>query len=267
MHIRQLGSYLLFIFCLWGLLIQPLKGQAPDSALVSSILAEGDLYYQRLDNQLALGAYGKALEHAPDSYDVLRRLSRTHNEYGMDLQAEALVDAAEESYEASIRYASELELLFPDSAHTQYLLAYSKLNMALLKGGREKVRASSEIERHCLKGLDIDHTDAALNVLYGVFIREMAGLSWMERTLAQALVGDLPEGDKEEALGYLEQAIELDPTLHIAQFEAGLTYHSVGRRTEAITHLENAEMLPAQTTQDNRNRQLAIRMLERLRVK
>lgn len=265
MHLRHLGSYLCFIFCLWGLLIQPLRGQVPDSALVASMLAEGDLYYQRLDNQLALNAYGKALEHAPDSYDVLRRLSRTHNEYGMDLEAEELLDEAEESYEASIKYASELELLFPDSAHTHYLLAYSKLNIALLKGGREKVRASSAIERHCLKGLDIDHTDAELNVLYGVFIREMAGLSWMERTLAQALVGDLPEGDKEEALGYIEQAIELDPTLHIAHFEAGLTYHSVGRRAKAITHLENAEMLPAQTTQDNRNRQLAIRMLERLK--
>lgn len=266
MHLRHLGSYLCFTFCIWGLLIQPLKGQTPDSALVASILAEGDLFYQRLDNQHALNAYDKAREHAPAAFDVLFRLSKTYNEYGMDQQAEAELDEAAESFETSIKYAEELERLFPDSVHTYYLLAYSKLNMALLKGGREKVRASNDIEQHCLKGLDIDNTYAALNVIYGVFIREMSGLSWMERTLAQALVGNLPAGGKEEALDYLEQALELDPTLHIAQFEAGLTYHSVGRRAEAITHLENAESLPAQTTKDNRNRQLAIRMLERLRI-
>ena len=91
-------------------------------------------------------------------------------------------------------------------------------------------------------------------------------MSWLERALAHALVGEVPDGNKEQALDYIAHAVELDPSLHVAQFEAGLTYLSIGRRAEAIYYLEKAESMPAQTTQDNRNRQLARRMLERLRI-
>ncbi|MFK7848352.1 MAG: tetratricopeptide repeat protein [Rhodothermales bacterium] len=247
-------------------LIENLPALEPseDSLKVQALLAEGDVFYRRLDNQLAIQTYRKAFLVDSTSFPVLSRLSRTATDLGNDFSAADQKSAAEELFLEAVTYAEGLQRHHSDSAKTHFYLALSKGSLALFIGGRRKVSFSREIEAHCKRGLAIDPTDAQLLVVYGLFNREVASSSWMERTLAQALFGQIPEGTKENAVSLLSRAVEEDPDLHVARFELSLSLIAVGRPEEAIVHLKQAEALPAQTTQDNRNRQLAKRMLERI---
>ncbi len=235
-----------------------------DSLEVQSLLAEGDVFYRRLDNQLAITAYKKAYEIDSLSYPVLSRLARTSNDLGKDLLADDKEDEAEEVFQDAMYYAQKLEIEHPDSAKTHYFLAQTKSNLAYLQGGRQKVMYGREVKTHCLKGMAINPTDAEVIITYGVFNREIATTSWMERTLAEALFGGIPEATREESVALLTRAVELEPEMHLARFELAKSLIAVGKSEEAILHLKQAEVLPAKTTQDNRNRQLAIRMLNRM---
>lgn len=244
--------------------VAPVLALETDSLKVQALLAEGDVFYRRLDNRLAIASYQKAFAIDSTSFAVLTRLSRTATDLGKDLEAENKNNDAVSTYEEAIRYAELLHAKHANNAKTHYFLALTKGNLALIQGGRQKVSYSREVEDHCLKGLALDSTDADLLVAYGVFHREVASSSWMERTLAKTLFGDIPVGTKEESVRLLTQAVQIAPQMHIAHFELAVALIAIGESDKAISHLEKARTLPAQTTQDNRNRELAELMLKRM---
>ncbi len=258
------------IFCLTTSLVllwctpAQVKGDAIDSLQIQALLAEGFVFYKRLDNQLAISTYRKAFSLDSTSFDVLSRLARTATYLGKDFQADNQNKEAEQTYIEAVRYAQVLEENYANLAKTHFFLALTKGNLALFQGGRQKVEIGREVEIHCKKGLALDSTDVQLLVAYAVFNREVASASWMERALAQTLFGSIPEGSKERAVLLLSRAVAINPDLHIAQFELARSLIAVGKPEEAIMHLKLAQSLPAQTTQDNRNRQLAIRLLDRM---
>ena len=239
--------------------------QPVDSSKVAYWLEEGDTHYQQFDNRLALDEYFKAHEEDPTSFDVLTRISRTANDYALDLLADNLQEEALESFNEALMYASSLEQLFPDNPQTHYHLARIKVNLALLIGGRDKIQFGREVESHCAKGIDLDPDSPELYVTYAVFNRDIADMNWVERTFTVAIFGKVPDGSPETALSLLEKAVDLNPDLHLAQYEIARTYLSMGRHDEAEPYLQKAVDMPAQTTQDNRNRQIARRMLDRLK--
>lgn len=257
---------LLIFACLSLLVSAPAQAERHrvDSLKVSALLAEGDVFYRRLDNKLAIASYRRAFALDSTSFDVLSRLARTATDLGQDLQAEQQNNDAEAIFMEAVRYADLLLVDHADNVRTHYYLALTKGNLALFQGGRKKITFAREIEQHCMDGLTIDSTYAELLVVYGVFKREVASSTWMERTFAQALFGSIPKGTKENAVRLISQAVALKPELHVARFELALSLIAIGQPEEAMTHLKAAQTLPPQTTQDNRNRQLAERMLNRM---
>ena len=243
---------------------QSVSGESVDSLQVKALIAEGDIYYQRFDNRLALDAYFKAYEIAPTSFDVLSRLSRTTNDYGLDLKADERENEAKQTFEEALSYAQIMQNTFPDDPLPHIHMASIKKNLALMTGVRDKFELGRDVATHCVKALESDSTNPELYVTYAVFNRDIATMHWVERTLTSAVFGQMPEGSPEMALEMLQKAIEINPLLHVAHFEIAVTYINLGLHDEAIPYLQNVLKLAAQTTQDNRNRQLANRLLDRI---
>ncbi len=265
------GALSFVLVCLFmGLPATPAYGQSekttdPDSSRVTTLLAEGDTHYHRFDNRQALDAYFKAYDLASTSFEVLTRLARTTTDYGLDLYADNLHKEAERSFYQAQEYALKLEQLYPDNGLTYLHLARVGKNLASFRAGRDKIQLGRDIESYCLRGMQLAPKNARLRVIYASLNREMADMNWVERTFSEALFGELPRGSLENALSLLDEAISLQPDLHLAHYEMALTYISLGLPDEAMPFLENSVSLPAQTSQDNRNRQLASRMIERLK--
>jgi tetratricopeptide (TPR) repeat protein len=67
----------------------------------------------------------------------------------------------------------------------------------------------------------------------GVFYREVARLSWIERLVAKTLFGGLPPASLVKSEEYLRKAVRADPESAFAAFELGQTLEALDRREEA----------------------------------
>lgn len=239
--------------------------QVSDSLQVQSLLREGDTYYGRFDNEMALESYKKAYDIEPTSFEVLARMARTTNEHGMDVKASGDENEARSIFENALAYAESLQANYPDNPQTYTHLANIAKNLALVVNGREKIEFGLKVQAHCTKGIELNSQDPELYVAYAIFNRDIADMHWVERTLSGALFEQFPYGSRELALELLQKAIQLNPTLHIAHYEIAVTYINLGLHDEAVPYLQNALKLSSQTSQDNRNRDLANLMLDRLK--
>ena len=257
-------SHIIMYLCTTAILAQAVAEEMPDSSKVHTLLEAGDTFYNTFENRQALDSYSEAYTLAPESFEVLSKMVRTQNDYALDLLAEQRDDEARMLFTEAIKHAQSLESLYPDKAASHYFQALIKTNLAQIEGNREKMQLGREIEKHCANGFQLKSEMAELHIVYALFNRDIAGMNWVERTFTSAIFGRVPDGSPEQAIEFLQKAVEINPTLHLAQFEIARTYVSMGYHEEAIPYLENAVALPAQTTQDNRNRALAQRMLDQV---
>ena len=256
--------HILMYLCTVSVFAQPASGDISDSLRVQTLLSEGDASYHQFNNEQALLSYERAYGLDSTSFEVLMRLVRTTNEHGMDIKADGDQDKARTIFEKALIYAESLEINYPDLPQTYTYLANVTKNLALLVNGRDKIEFGLQVQDHCIKGIELDSEDPELYVAYAIFNRDIADMHWVERTLSGALFEQFPYGSRELALELLQKAIKLNPLLHLAHYEIAVTYINLGLHDEAIPYLENTLKLDPQTSQDNRNRQLANLMLDRL---
>ncbi|GIV59609.1 tetratricopeptide repeat protein [Rhodocaloribacter litoris] len=247
----------------------PLRGQVPAAPVggdttVAALLSRGDALYRRFDHAAALDAYRSAYARAPESFDVLLRLARTHNDLAQDLLAAGSKQAAEEHFVQAVAFAEQLREHHPERPETYFFLAATNGNLARFRGGKEKVRIGRAVETYARKAIELDSTYALPYVALGIFYREVSELSWVQRTFAKVLFGDVPSGSKEDAVAMLQRALALDSTLVIAHYELAMTYLAMDRASLAIPHLRRVLALPPFTSQDRRNREKARQLLAEL---
>jgi tetratricopeptide (TPR) repeat protein len=235
---------------------------AAQDPAVASLLAEGDRRYAALDNAGALRSYEQALEQAPDDFETLRRMVRTLNYHGNDLVAAGQSTEAAAVLDRGIVLGERLREHHPDEADSWFQLAVAYGNTALFRGGRDKVRIGRDVEAFSLRALAIDSTYALPHVALGIFYREVAQLNWVQRTLATALFGGLPDGSLELSEYHLRQAARLDPSRLISHFELGLTLDALGRRDEAAAQIALSMGLVPENTEERRKVALATHLLQ-----
>lgn len=262
MIVRCARHYMLFLFML--LLGLPLVTQAQDNTTFDEFIADGDRVYDMLQNEAAITRYKEAHALQPTDFGVLWRLSRTYNDIAQDQNALGDKKAAEQNFVLASAYADTLIAYFPDQREGYFHKAAAVGNLALFKGGKEKVRYGQDVEYYCKKALEIDPDYTLALVAYGIFQKEVASLSWVLRRFAKLLFGGLPDASFEEAASLLERAIENDPSITIAYYELGQVYRKLGRKDDARSVLEKSLMLAPKNTEDVRNQADARKLLAKL---
>ncbi|HSE84114.1 MAG TPA: hypothetical protein VLB01_06175, partial [Thermodesulfobacteriota bacterium] len=113
----------------------------------NSLIEKGDRYYEQFNNLKALEEYRKAYELSPDSFEALMKLTRVYNDVGEDIKGirfreedKAIPDKAGEYFEKAAQYAELLHKKFPDRYESYFFLSVAYGNLAIFKGGKEKVR-------------------------------------------------------------------------------------------------------------------------------
>jgi tetratricopeptide (TPR) repeat protein len=207
----------------------------------SDFLARGDEAHRAFRYAAAAEAYEGAHRLAPERFEVLERLSHIHADLG-----EGATGAPAEVYlRKGIGYAEELQRRFPDRADGYFWAAVLDGNLALLKGGKDKVRLSRNVERNARRAIEIDAGFAPAYVALGIYYREVAELSWVLRAFAKALFGGLPSGSREDSERMLVRAVELNPSDVRGRYQLALTYESLGRKDRAADELRRVLELPA----------------------
>ncbi|MEM1096516.1 MAG: hypothetical protein AAGJ10_18100 [Bacteroidota bacterium] len=241
--------------------LQDAAGQEVSAA--NDALARGDAAYAQFDNASAIDAYLDAYRADATDFGALTRLARTYGDLAQDHLANDQRNTAKETFETAIRYADELLAHYPNRAEAYFFQAATRGNLALFAGGKKKVEIGRDVEANIQRALEINPNYALAYLAYGMFKREVAELSWVQRNVARLLFGDVPSGTKEEAADLLRQAIEHNPALTRAHFELAVTLERMGHKEDAIEVMQAVLALPDINTEDQRNRERATMLLDR----
>lgn len=214
--------------------------------VAGDLVAQGDHYYAEFDNAKALECYRKAYAQDAQDAELLAKLTWTCNNVGEDLASKA----SEAYFEQAVQYAEALGKLAPQNARTYFLLAMTKGNLALHRGGRQKVTLSRTLERDARRCVELDPKYSPGYATLGVYYREVAMLNWVLKKVAQELLGGLPDGTLEESEAMFLKAIAADPGNVYAHYQLAVTYEALDLPGKAVQYYRKVLELPIVDHQD-----------------
>lgn len=202
------------------------------------LIKKGDEFYKNFDLLNALLLYEEAYKYSKDDYEVLLRLARTFNDLGEDYFEINNKDNAEQSFIKAVKYAEIFFSKFPDSAKVYTLIAMSYGNLALYKGGNEKIKLANKVRENAEKAIRLNPNDYLPYIVLGIYNREIASLSWFERTFANTFFGKVPEGSLKSSEELLIKALKINPGIITAMYQLSLVYQEMESEQKEIEWLK-----------------------------
>lgn len=209
----------------------------------TQLVRKGDEYYSKFDNTDALKEYEKAYEQRPDSEQALMKLTRAYNDIGEEYKDQKSPEAVD-YFQKGIELAEKMKDKYPQDPETYFYLAITRGNLAMFKGGKDKVKLGRDVESYAKKAIELDPNFGPAYVALGVYYREVANLNWFLKKFAAAFFGGLPVGTNEDSLKMLYRAKELLPNIVYVEYELGKTYRAMGEKEKMREHFQRALSLP-----------------------
>lgn len=220
----------------------------------------GDDAFIRQEYTAAISIYESALPAAENKSELLWRIARCYITMG-DIahreEREPLYRKADEFSKKGV----EADSLNAD-AHCWRAISVGYI--AIYEGVRAKVAAANDIKRSLDRALQLDpNNDVAYSIL-GTFYRALGKVGWIEKQLANLLLGGLPPGGFKEAEAALNKAIALAPTVIRHRFELGLLYLDMEQPDKAkIVFSEALKYPPLLASDQQRIERMKRRLNER----
>lgn len=218
------------------------------SGSISALLQRGDDHFINQEYQSAIVSYEDHLKKNPSDAEALWRISRALISIG-DV---APREEREQHYRNAEVYAAravEADSMNSD-AHTWKAVSLGYI--ALYEGSRTKVKLCNIIQHELNTAIRLNPSNDIAYSIYGTFYRALGKVSWFERSLANMLLGGLPDGGFPEAVNSLKKAIELAPTIIRHRYELGMVYLDMEQTEEAKKVFLEALKLPPLLASDRR---------------
>lgn len=234
----------------------------PAEAENGSELLRGDQLYARGQITEARQAYQAALANDPGGFQALWRLARVESELGEESRGETqrqLNGAAVDHARAAVKAA-------PDSAQGHVWLAVALGRQALKEGPKTRLALSREIKSEVDRAIALDPSIGRAYHVRAMWNRKLATLNFMERSVANTVLGGVPKGaSMENAVRDLQKAAELEPDYINHRLELGRTYMMLKDHARARRELEKAVSLtPGGSARDPRYQAEARELLAKL---
>ncbi|NUN68529.1 MAG: hypothetical protein HUU02_02345 [Bacteroidetes bacterium] len=214
-------------------------------SLEAKTLASGDGWFRQQRYDRAIGEY-TSLQGGERSAETYWRIARAFVCAG-DI---APFPERKQQYENALHASAEALRLDSSNSNAHTWYAVSLGSIAVFEGSRMKVEYCRRIQRSLERAIALDPAnDVAYSVL-GTFYRMLANVGWMERQLADLLLGGLPAGGYAEAERMLLKAVSLAPSVLRHHYELGLVYVESGRLGEAEAVFRHALTLPKTLASD-----------------
>jgi tetratricopeptide (TPR) repeat protein len=161
---------------------------------------------------------------------------------------------AEACYTRAIACAEEAIAADASNANAHAMHAAALGSLAMFAGGREKVRLTHRIREALDRALALDGSNQIAHTIYGTWHREVADVGWIERKLANLLLGGLPDGSFDASVRHFKAAIRKDPTILRHHCELGMTYAAMDRPDLAAASYRTALACRDSWSTDQRRR-------------
>ncbi len=209
-------------------------GGALRAESADSLIAEGDLFYAKLQASEALKYYLPAEKLEPNNVRLLVHISR---EYRHLMSDETDRTSKVRLGSVAVEYAKRAVAVDPKDPDAQLAVAISYGQVQPYEGDRQRFDAVHVIKNAADKTIQLDpHNDLGWHVL-GRWYEGLAEVDPMHRTLAQTL-GGLPPATYEEAATCFEKAMQLNPNRLMHYIALGKVYVEMGKKEEGCRLIE-----------------------------
>lgn len=238
------------------LLVLPIKAVTQDVAL---LLREGERMETLFRESDALQRYKEVLRVQPHHLGALCRSSDLssrigHRQTNKELQAEY--------YRAAKTYAETALKVNPQSAEANFVMSVAMGRMAMLTGGREKIRYVIEIKRYAENTLKYDPNNFKAFHVLGKWHYEVSNLNSFERAMARLLFGGLPKASLQDAIRFYEKSWSLEPNFSINYLELAKAYNRNDETRKAVDMLTRLQTVPNRIEDDVRIKKEGKKLLE-----
>jgi tetratricopeptide (TPR) repeat protein len=200
-----------------------LRAQSADT-----LIAEGDLFYAKLQASEALKYYLPAEKLDPNNVRLLVHISR---EYRHLMSDESDRTGKVKLGSMAVEYAKRAAAIDPKDPDAQLAVAISYGKVQPYEGYRQRFDAVHVIKSAADKTIELDpHNDLGWHVL-GRWYQGLAEVDPLHRALAQAL-GGLPPATYQDAATCFEKAIQLNPNRLMHYIALGKVYVEMGKKDE-----------------------------------
>jgi tetratricopeptide (TPR) repeat protein len=214
---------------------------ASSAGAQSADLERGDQLYARGQLKEAKQAYQAALPNDARGYASHWRLARVESE----LSEESRGEDQRQLIASSVVHARAAVKAAPDSAQGHVWLAVTLGRQALKEGPKTRLALSREIKSEVDRAIALDPTIGRAYHVRAMWNRKLATLNFMERSVANTVLGGVPKGaTMENAVRDLQKAVELEPGYINHRLELGRTYMMLKDHDQARRELEKAASLP-----------------------
>lgn len=229
-----------------------------------TFIQRGDDFYSRFDLKQAVLSYEEAYKLVKDEYEILIKLTRTYNDLGEDYYELKDSKNSEIAINNALKYSEILLSKFPDSAMTYAYLAMSYGNLAMFKGGNEKVKLAHKIKENAEKSISMNPDNYLPYIILSIYHRQIASLSWLERAFANTFFGRVPDGSFQESEKMMLKALEIQPGICVAMFHLSLTYYEMDNEKKEREWLRKIVDAPVTDFRDKYAKRKAKERLKKL---
>jgi tetratricopeptide (TPR) repeat protein len=238
------------------LLILPTVAAAQDVAVLLKEAERLELGFREAD---ALMKYKEVLRYQPANLTALCKSSDLSSRIG---HRQSNKSTKAEYFHAAKSYAEQALKVNPRSPDANFVMSVAMGRMAMLTGGKEKIKYVNEIKRYAENTLKYDPNNFKAYHVLGKWHYEVSNLNSFERTMARLLFGGLPGASLKDAIKYYEKSRSLEPTFSINYLELAKAYHRNDEDKKAIDLLVRLQAMPNKIEDDVRIKKEAKELLE-----
>ena len=245
-----------------ALVVVATSSSPPGEAGHRDELALGKEAYARFDNEDALEHYRNAVESRPDDAEALWRLGLACADVG---KAREDVDRreAKDLYRQGVTAARRAVAASPDTPNAHFVLAVCLGRLALVEGGKARVRLANEVKKEAERTIELNPRHDGAYVVLGRWNDAVATLGWFRRAVGGVIYGGLPGGTTvDKAAEMFRKAVELDPRRPGHRLEYARALIELGRYSEARMELRTCLELPRVQWDDPASQAEAARLLK-----
>ena len=208
---------------------------APRLAKVDALDAQGK-------NEEALALSLETEKLAPDNAEVLRRVAKQYAEAVLDAKGST---AKKSAADRSLDYAKRAVAADPKNALARLSLAICYGRAATVADSKTKIAYSKLIKDHADAALALNPNNDLTHFVLGSWCYEIANLGTLLRAAARVVYGTLPTATNQDAVRFLERAVQLNPRRVCNHASLGRAYAALGEKAKAQQCFQRALDLPA----------------------
>jgi len=208
----------------------------------------------------ALATLEAAAKAAPDRADLLAERSLAWADC-------ADIETRKSAQKAAALRATELAqkalAAGPKLARAHLAVAVADGKMTDFVDNSTKMELSRRIRAEALKTVELDPQQALAYEILGRWEYGFATLNPLLKAAARVAYGALPPASLENAAGYLEKAVKLNPGAISPNYQLALVYKAMGEKEKALRQWKAVAALPATDADDKAAQQEAAKAIGR----